>query len=124
MARVLILEDSPLILQMLTMVCESAGHQVHTCESFARATEVAVSDEPPPQVILSDLTLPDGPDGSLVAALQALPGWREVPVILISGRPQAELDRIAAETGAVGALSKDAGLPAISAALPGLIDGI
>lgn len=119
MAQVLIVEDSPLVVQMLTMVCQGAGHDVTSFETFSDAAEYLAGTLP--DVILTDLNLPDVPGGDTIAALREIDGVAETPVIIISGRPRQELEQIAADSGAQGALSKDDGMPAISAELPPMI---
>lgn len=117
MARVLIIDDSELILQMLEMVVSGAGHVTTTVTGWA-AAEAAYTASPP-DVVITDLNLPEQPDP--IAALQAL---GDTPIIIVSGRPQAELDRIAADRGAQGALSKDAGMMVMAGALPALIAAV
>jgi two-component system KDP operon response regulator KdpE len=116
MSYVLILDDSELILQMLEMVCLSSGHDVRTASSFAAALE-HVSRETP-RVIVSDLNLPD-------LHTDPVTGFREAgcesPVILISGRPQDEMDQVVRDTGAAAGLSKDLGMMGIAERLPGLL---
>lgn len=119
MAKVLIIEDSPLIVQILTMVCEGAGHQVASCERFSEVASLLA--EVKPDLVITDLSLPDLKDKDALEALRELEDGARLPVIIISGRPQEELEALASEGGAQGALSKDGGLPFISAHLPGLI---
>lgn len=111
MAHVLIVEDSALVLQMLDMVVAGAGHTTSTAASWAEA-EVAY---PHADVVITDLNLPDQPD-----PLSRLAELGATPVIIVSGRPQRELDALAATHG-VRAVSKDAGMPGLAAALPDLI---
>ncbi|TXD34752.1 response regulator [Lujinxingia vulgaris] len=118
MARVLIVEDSPLIVQMLTMVCQGAGHDVVACERFGEVGEVAGQGF---DVVITDLNLPEVPGDDTVRALREIGGLASLPVIIVSGRPRAELEQIAAERGAQGALSKDDGMPVIAAELPPMI---
>ena len=122
MATIVLIEDSPLVVQMLTMVCEGAGHQVTAFEQFADA-DAHLQDERP-DLILTDLNLPGLPDDNTLITLRARPALKEIPIIIVSGRPRAELEQIAAAHGAQGALSKDDGLPALSAELPAMIDGL
>ena len=114
MARVLIVDDSELILQMLSMVVSGAGHEVVTAVAWSDA--VSAFQAQAPDVVVTDLNLPDQPD-----PLAALAELGAVPVIIVSGRPQAELDDLARQRGAAGAVSKDAGLPGLAAALPALL---
>jgi CheY-like chemotaxis protein len=113
MARVLIVDDSELILQMLAMVIAQAGHEVLTAETW---DEAVVHYGGCPDVVVTDLNLPDQADP--VAAFHAM---GPTPVIIVSGRPQAELDELASACGAAGAVSKDAGMMGMAAVLPDLI---
>lgn len=121
MARVLIIEDSPLIVQMLTMVCEGAGHTVTSTEKFSGVAALLADS---PEVIITDLNLPDVPGGDALSALKGLDEFGDTPIIIISGRPVEELEEIAQKSGAQGALSKDDGMPVISGKLPGMIDSL
>ena len=114
MARVLIVDDSELILQMLQMVVAQAGHEAVLATDWAAAE--AAYDAGRPDLVVTDLNLPDveDPIGSFLSKGDA-------PVVVVSGRPQAELDRLATERGAAGAISKDAGMMGMASALPDLI---
>lgn len=117
--NILLLDDSELILQMLTMICQGEGHHTHTATTFARAQEIVEST--PISLIITDLNLPDVAGHDTIAALRDVPAAQSTPIIIISGQPQATLDAIATERGAQAALSKDGGFPAIASALPALI---
>jgi DNA-binding response OmpR family regulator len=114
MARVLIIDDSDLILQMLEMVCGQAGYDTVTASTLQDARDAFTGQSI--DVVVTDLNLPDVPDS--VAEVRS---WGDVPVIIVSGRRQEELDAIAAERGADGAVSKDAGLAGMSQQLPELL---
>lgn len=117
--NILLLDDSELILQMLTMICQGEGHQTHTATNFAAAQTILQNT--PIQLIITDLNLPDVTGHDTITALRQLPTAAHTPIIIISGQPQATLDAIALERGAQAALSKDGGFPAIASALPQLI---
>jgi CheY-like chemotaxis protein len=110
MKHLLIVDDSELVCDMLRMVCEANGDEVTTCTSFSDI--IGCLDGKTPDWILSDLQLPDTDLTSPVDAYRGL--GLDAPVILISGRPQAELDKLAEEVGAYAALSKDLGIPGIA----------
>ena len=114
MARILIVDDSELILQMLQMVVAQAGHETVTADGYLTAETAYRSD--PPDIVVTDLNLPDSDDpvGGFIALGSA-------PVIIVSGRPQAELDELAQNRGAAGAVSKDAGMMGMMATLPPLL---
>ena len=120
MAHIVIVEDSELVIQMLTMVCQGAGHEVTSHQSFDEAAEYLRGHVP--DLIITDLNLPDVPDDDTIAQLQAIEGLEHTPIIVVSGRPRQELEAIASASGAQGALSKDDGMPVVSAELPPMID--
>lgn len=120
MADVVLIEDSSLVIQMLTMVCEQAGHRVASYERFDDAADALGGN--PPDIIITDLNLPDVPGGDTIGQLRAIDGLDQTPIIIISGRPRAELETLADEAGAQGALSKDDGMPVVSSELPPMID--
>lgn len=121
MANVAIIEDSELVIQMLTMVCQGEGHQVASYERFDKANQGLRDSRP--DIIITDLNLPDVP-GDIVAAIRGIDGLEETPVIIVSGRSREELEAVADRSGAQGALSKDEGMPVISAELPEMIDDL
>ncbi len=117
--RVLIIDDSELILDMLEMVCSQAGYEVTTTDTFASVPGI-VSRETP-DVILSDLNMPDMKiENDPVESLREQ-GIEGIAVVIISGRPQDELDKRAAAIDAQGAVSKDAGMMGMASILPDLL---
>lgn len=116
---ILIIDDSELILQMLTMICEQAGYRAVTCPDFS-AVAPAVQAEVP-AVILSDLNLPDLGGRDPVSALRAIDGLAATPIVLISGIDPEELRQKAESLGADGAISKEIGMPGMMSALPPMI---
>lgn len=65
----LLVDDSALVTQALSILVEASGHRVRTASSVASA--VASAREEPPDALLVDLTLPDGDGLQIVAALIA-----------------------------------------------------
>ena len=122
MATVGIIEDSSLVVQMLTMVCEQEGHDVDSYERFEPAATAFAAQRP--DIIITDLNLPDVDEGATLDELRAIDGLEDTPIVIISGRPRQELEELADEAGAQGALSKDDGMPVISSELPPMIDAL
>lgn len=110
-SHILILDDSELIVSMLSMVCAQLGYEVLTAHDIEGISPAIASHRP--AAVLCDLNIPGVKDP--VASVRALvPG---VPIILVSGIPQSELDEVAEARGAAAAISKDGGLPGIMAML-------
>jgi DNA-binding NarL/FixJ family response regulator len=69
-------------------------------------TAVSVVQQRRPDVVLMDMAMPvvDGADATLALACHGC----DVPVLLLTGRPDPERIRVALEAGALGFLTKDA----------------
>jgi len=106
---ILILDDSELVAGMLEMICGQLGYRTVAAYAFADVAGQIAGEAP--AVIISDLNLPDVPGHDPITALRELPALAETPIIVVSGIDQSELEAIAAERGAQGAISKDAGMP-------------
>jgi signal transduction histidine kinase len=80
---VLIVEDSPDTLLLLSTIFRREGAKVTTAASAAEALERAV--EKRPHIIVSDIGMPDVDGYQLLEQLRILPGLGDVPAIAISG---------------------------------------
>ena len=89
-ARILVVEDDPLILRFVRQALEEEGHQVFDTDTLKRGLIEAGTRRP--DLLILDLGLPDG-DG--VNLLRDLRGWSQLPVIVLSAR-SAEADKIEA----------------------------
>jgi DNA-binding response OmpR family regulator len=67
-ARILIVEDSPLITEAYRILIEAAGYEVDAAASVAEAIERATAT--PVDLMLLDLTLPDGNGLEILDALR------------------------------------------------------
>lgn len=79
-SHVLVAEDSGLVAEVIRNVLEEQGFRVSLVQSVAEALEVA--EQSPPNLVLSDLRLPDGTGWELLARIRAS---RPVPAIMMSG---------------------------------------
>ena len=81
--RVLIVDDTSLVRELLRDFLASAGHELATAASGADALEVVPVFQP--DVILTDMSMPGMSGADLLDALRR--AGVTVPVILISGTP-------------------------------------
>ena len=118
--KVLIIDDSELVLQMLDMVCKDSGYQTLACANIAEAQrEVATQT---PDAVFIDLNLPDLEHDDPVAALRQELDLTDIPIIVVSGLEPEDLEQRAAEIGADGYVSKDEGMPGIQEDLPPMLE--
>jgi two-component system OmpR family response regulator len=80
---VLIVEDSELVTGALRILFEETGRRVTIAHSVAEA--IAAGAQDPPDLLLLDLTLPDG-DGLEVARQLAQRGVKAKATVAITGR--------------------------------------
>ena len=94
---VLIVEDSADTLTLLRAVFSREGANVTTAASAAEALEQAVNKRP--NVIISDIGMPDVDGYQLLEQLKVIPGLDDVPAIAISGYASEEDRERAIGTG-------------------------
>jgi CheY-like chemotaxis protein len=86
--EVLIVEDSPDTLLLLSTIFRREGAVVSTASSAAEALSRAVSNRP--HIIISDIGMPDVDGYQLLEQLRLLPGLSDVPAIAVSGYASEE----------------------------------
>jgi DNA-binding response OmpR family regulator len=91
---VLIVEDNELVTGALRILFEETGRRVTVAHSVAEGVSVGVAD--PPDLLLLDLSLPDG-DGLQVALSLGAKGVSPKATVAITGRDDpASLERCSA----------------------------
>jgi DNA-binding response OmpR family regulator len=109
--KILVVDDSEVAREWTRYVLEDAQFDVRSAASIAEAEGVLAQWMP--DLVLVDVTLPEGSGASLCSELKARL-THLVPVILFSGRTEDELAQLADECGADGFLSKQAGAVALA----------
>jgi len=80
------------------------GYDVISAESGRKAIEVATTNHP--DLILVDLGLPDIDGLGVIRNLRRQPGFREVPMFILSGHDPAQYRQQAVEVGCTKCLVK------------------
>ncbi len=86
--EVLIVEDSPDTLLLLSTIFRREGAAVSTASSAAEALSGAIANRP--HIIVSDIGMPDVDGYQLLEQLRLLPGLSDVPAIAVSGYASEE----------------------------------
>ncbi len=102
---VLLVEDDPDSRNALSMLLEIEGFDV-VAHAGKQAALAHLAGGARPDVIVTDLQLPDDPTGTLQRDLDADPALRAIPVVVLSGR-----DRPAAMTENVVAYVRKGAAP-------------
>lgn len=82
--RILIADDDPQLLRALRITLSAKGYQVLVAHDGAEAISVAIDTRP--DLYLLDLGMPQL-DG--LEVIQAIRGWSEAPILVVSGRSGA-----------------------------------
>ena len=102
--RVLIVEDSPEMADLLAISLQTDGVESDTAGEGKKALELARSQMP--DLVLLDLGLPDMDGLDVLAALKAEPTLKHIPVIVLTGRERTEDKLRAFNLGAVDYVNK------------------
>lgn len=104
MAKILIVDDEPLLRTMVGDALEAAGHQVVMADSGRAALDVAEAERP--DCILLDINMPGLNGYETCEALKSDPGLASIPVLLVSATTDLRVMDQAEAVGAAGVLPK------------------
>jgi CheY-like chemotaxis protein len=102
--KVLVIDDDPIVLEVIRERLTGAGHQVVVREE-ALGTMQVVRDEQPDLVLL-DVMMPALNGERIAELLKGRKATQHVGIILHSSKSDAELLPLIQQTGALGAISK------------------
>jgi CheY-like chemotaxis protein len=108
--RVLVVEDDPMQREWIRSWLVPEHWQTNEAENGLVALDEIAKD--PPDIILLDLMMPEMDGFQFIAALQARPGWRKIPVVVITALDLTAADRERLNFGVERILLKDSFDPA------------
>ncbi|WP_196138757.1 twitching motility response regulator PilH [Aliikangiella sp. G2MR2-5] len=91
MSKILIVDDSPTEIHVLSTILESNGYQVVTAESGESG--VAVAKEELPDLVLMDVVMPGLNGFQATRQLKKDPATAHIPVVIVTTKDQ-ETDKI------------------------------
>lgn len=103
--RILIVDDEDDIREVAQVSLELVGHYDVLTASTGRAGILSARAQRPDAILL-DVMMPDMDGPTTLAALQADPLTRDIPVVFLTAKTQAAERTRLAELGAVGILDK------------------
>lgn len=89
--RILVVDDEPDILELVSFHLEQAGYAVETAKSGSQALDSLRRS--PPSLLVLDVMLPDLSGTELLRVLRQEAATRQLPVILLTARSE-EVDRV------------------------------
>ncbi len=120
--RILLLDDSTIALEMEKAVLQDRSYPVAVATNLLEFQQEL--DTFHPEVILTDLMMPDISGDDIVRVLKRDFQTEKIPIILFSEKPDEELRVVAEQAGADGFLSKSHGIERLGDMVDELIDSI
>jgi len=106
--RILVVDDSEIVLVMAREALESGGFEVVTALS-AREVDAFIASQRTPDLIILDVMLPGLEGDKKARMLKDNKLTRSIPILLLSSKPDIELQRLTIESGADGFIRKPFG---------------
>lgn len=103
MANLLVIDDDPMLLEAMEAIL-SAEHRVRAVGSGQMALEAFRAEQP--EMVISDLVMPDMTGLELLEKVRATPGGEGVPFMFISAIDEPQIERRMAAVGAEAFLRK------------------
>ncbi|HEX2911571.1 MAG TPA: response regulator [Chloroflexia bacterium] len=85
MANILVVEDEPALLELLSSIISEMNHKVTQANNGKKALEVLAREKP--HLIISDIMMPFMDGYQLLSEIKQRPEWSNIKVVLISASP-------------------------------------
>jgi chemosensory pili system protein ChpA (sensor histidine kinase/response regulator) len=95
--RLLVVDDAWTVRMTMKQLLEDAGYQVDTAHNGNAALERL--RQALPDLVLTDLEMPEVNGLELARRMRALPAWREIPLVMITSRSASKHQEAAQEAG-------------------------
>lgn len=102
--RVLVIDDDDVARELLRSVLEQVGYRVFELPSAIGATRAIYEHDV--VCVVVDVTLPDISGDKLAKVLRGNPRGRQLGIVLVSSRPEAQLRVLAEQADADGLVTK------------------
>ena len=104
MTKILVVDDQPVLIELLSEFLGDEGYEVTTHTDGLTALQQMLAVRP--DLVITDFSMPGMHGGALLTAMRENAYLSDTPVLVLSGRPEHEID--AACEGYAAYLSKPA----------------
>lgn len=105
MAKILAVDDSASMRQMVSFTLKGAGHEVHEASDGTEALKVA-SAQSGFDLVISDINMPNMDGIALIKELRALPAFKFTPILMLTTESSADKKGEGKAAGATGWIVK------------------
>lgn len=120
--RVLLIDDSEIVLEAQTVMLANAGFDVRAVSSLQRFLNALLDWKP--HVIVTDLHMPEMSGAELCAWIRRQMPTNRIPIVVYSSTPERELEDIVRDAGADACVSKERGPMGVAVRIRELCEGI
>ena len=120
--RVLLIDDSEIVLEAQTAMLTNAGFEVRAVSSLQRFLNALLDWKP--NVIVTDLYMPEMSGTELCQWIRRQMPTLRTPIVVYSSAPERELEDIVRTAGADACVSKERGLMGVAERIRDLCEGI
>jgi len=104
--KILVIDDSPLVLAMASDALQAAGFEVFTATNGIESNSYIFSTTNRPDLIILDIMMPLLEGNKKAKILKEKDFSRDIPILFISSKDKAELAKLVAEAGVEGYICK------------------
>jgi DNA-binding response OmpR family regulator len=105
-SKILVIDDSPLVLAMASDALAAAGFDVFTATNGIEANSYIFSTSNRPDLIILDIMMPLLDGNKKAKILKEKDFSKDIPILFISSKEESELIQMVAESGADGYIRK------------------
>lgn len=87
-SRILIVDDSRMVLDLHTFMLQSGGFEVHQARNGAEALERLLTEHY--DLVVTDINMPLMDGYELIRRIRTLPGYQTTPIVIISTESEAK----------------------------------
>lgn len=98
MAKILIVDDTPHIHRLLTLMLQRINHTTICADSGPKALEQLESN--PVDLMITDLNMPDMNGFTLMEKVRSKEKFKNLPIIMLSATGQEQASQVATQKGA------------------------
>lgn len=118
--RILVIDDDETVTVLLQAILESAGYEVCIAGNAVEGNQYLWGGDKPDLIIL-DLMMPFLSGETVAEIFKSNESTSSIPILYASGKPEAQLQALVRETGAVGYLTKPFGPARVLEAVRGVL---
>ncbi len=104
--KILVIDDSPLVLAMASDALNAAGFEVFTATNGIEANSYIFSTSNRPDLIILDIMMPLLDGNKKAKILKEKDFSKDIPILFISSKDEAELSKLVEESGVEGYICK------------------